>query len=242
MTALVSCSQRGGGAGEGLAGGAQVSALALSLEGLLARVGAFTLGPLDLQVARGEHVLLRGPSGAGKSALLAALMGWLPHAGGLWLRGVSARGLSVQARRLGWVAQAPLLFPHLTVAQNVGYGVPVHARAAQVARWAECLELQPLLQRWPGSLSGGEAQRVALARALAPAPDIVLLDEPFSALDPARRAAGWAMLQALQAQGVTLLHVTHDEALVADRQVHLLAGRLRSAGRFGCVSCAPQLR
>ena len=218
----------------------------IRLTGCQVHAGTFVLGPVDLEVGRGEHLLVRGSSGAGKSMLLATLMGWrLLRRGCVWLRGAPADRLPVQARRLGWVAQAPALFPHLSVAQNIAYGLrlPAHERTTRVALWAARLDIAALLLRLPCSLSGGEAQRVALARALAPEPDILLLDEPFSALDDARRRDGWALLHSLQAAGTTLLHVTHDTAgawVRADRQVHLHAGQMRLAPTQRRVSGLPQ--
>ena len=222
--------------------------LCIELAAAVLQAGTLTLGPLNLQLAAGEHLVLQGPSGAGKSVLLAAVMGWLPvRAGRLLLRGCDATRLPVQARGLGWVPQTPALFPHCTVQQNLAYGLHAQPRAQRrrtVAAWAERLDLQPLLGRTPGRLSGGEAQRVALARALAPAPEILLLDEPFSALDAARRTQGWQLLRALQQErGLTLLHVTHqvEEAQRwADRRVCLQGGHLRPAPTWARVSSLPQ--
>jgi iron(III) transport system ATP-binding protein len=178
-----------------------------------------------------------GPSGSGKSTLLRLVAGFMsPDAGEISLDGrlISSPTLQVppQARGIGYVSQDGALFPHLTVARNIGFGVKDRgARAARVQEVAELVGLEAsLLDRFPSELSGGQQQRVALGRALAPSPTVILMDEPFSALDTGLRAATReAVIMALDAAGVTTLLVTHDhaEAMSFGSQIAVLEnGRL----------------
>jgi molybdate transport system ATP-binding protein len=195
-------------------------------------------GNFHLQVEcrfRAEWTVIFGPSGSGKSTLLRLLAGLDTPAHGcvrLDERVLmdTGRGVWVKpgARRCGMVAQQTALFPHLTTAANVAYGLHALERAARARRVDEMLELAgatELARLRPAELSGGQAQRVALARALAPGPRLLLLDEPFSALDG---AASDALLERLQAwvrsNGVQAVMATHDvsDALAIDAEVLLL--------------------
>ncbi len=190
---------------------------------------------VSLRVQRGRLVALLGASGGGKTTLLRLLCGFeRADRGRILLDGepVAAPGLHLppERRRIGYVAQEGALFPHLTVAQNVLFGLP-RARRRERARAESLLELVGLppayAGRTPHALSGGEQQRVALARALAPGPRLVLLDEPFSALDAGLRAeTRAAVAAALLAAGATALLVTHDqaEALSMGHEVAVLRG------------------
>jgi iron(III) transport system ATP-binding protein len=197
------------------------------------------LADLDLAVPKGTLTAILGASGSGKTTLLRVVMGFVPADRGIVQVGgevvvESGRALVPPHRRaLGYVAQEGALFPHLTVAGNVAFGLPrVERRAA--GRVADVLALVGLDRsfagRHPHELSGGEQRRVALARALAPRPGVVLLDEPFSGLDPGLRAETRdAVVRALAAEGTTGVLVTHDqpEALSTGREVGVLrAGRL----------------
>jgi len=186
-----------------------------------------------LTVLSGEFVALLGPSGCGKSTLLRLIAGFeSPDAGEVRIGGHAVTGASWVApedRRVGMVFQDYALFPHLTVAENVAFGLPAPRRGwrqrngtgARVGEVLTLVGLPELGARFPHELSGGQQQRVALARALAPSPQIVLLDEPFSAIDPLQRGAMRDELaRILDAAGTTVLLVTHDqeEALaLADR-------------------------
>ena len=186
-----------------------------------------------LTVLSGEFVALLGPSGCGKSTLLRLIAGFeAPDAGEVRIGGHAVTGahwVAPEDRQVGMVFQDYALFPHLTVAENVAFGLPAagggrRRRRGADPRVTEVLELvglPELAARFPHELSGGQQQRVALARALAPAPKIVLLDEPFSAIDPLQRGAMRGELaRILDAAGTTVLLVTHDqeEALaLADR-------------------------
>jgi iron(III) transport system ATP-binding protein len=175
---------------------------------------------VDLTVAAGALTALIGRSGCGKTTLLRLVAGFdRPDAGTVAIggRAVTAPGRHAppEQRRIGYVTQEGNLFPHLTVAANIAFGLPWRARRHRRGV-AELLELVGLDQRYanrpPHELSGGEQQRVALARALAPRPDIVLLDEPFSALDADLRVSTRrAVTAALAAVGATTVLVTHDQ-------------------------------
>lgn len=193
------------------------------------------LNAVDLTVAAGTLTAILGPSGGGKTTFLRLVCGFERAGGGeirLGERIVSAPGVHLppELRRIGYVAQEGALFPHLSVAENIVFGLPRAQRKVQ-HRVAELLELVGLsanfAQRLPQQLSGGEQQRVALARALAPKPALVLLDEPFSALDAALRAeTRQAVADALKIAGATAVLVTHDqaEALSMGNEVAVLWG------------------
>lgn len=174
----------------------------------------------SLRVRKGSLACLLGPSGCGKTTVLRAIAGFEPiHGGEIRLRGelVSATEWFVppERRRVGMVFQDYALFPHLTVLDNVIFGMRGRSVAERRRRGAEMLELVSLLgetERYPHELSGGQQQRVALARALAPRPDLVLLDEPFSSLDvDLRERLAYEVHDILKAQGATGLMVTHDQ-------------------------------
>jgi iron(III) transport system ATP-binding protein len=197
------------------------------------------LSGVDLTVPDGTLTAILGASGSGKTTLLRVIMGFIAQQQGTVTVGgaVVARAgdvhLPPEKRSIGYVAQEGALYPHLSVAGNVSFGLPRRERK-ESARALEVLELVGLgaryAQRRPHELSGGEQRRVALARALAPRPPLVLLDEPFSGLDAGLRAeTRAAVLHALAAQGTTAVLVTHDqaEALSMGREVGvLMAGRL----------------
>lgn len=179
------------------------------------------LTDVDLQVGTGEVLALLGRSGCGKTTLLRSVAGFVvPESGTIRVHGreVSGPGTWVepQHRGIGLVPQEGALFPHLDVASNVSFGLLGADRAGRAARTAQCLELVGLAgmeRRRPAELSGGQQQRVALARALAPSPDLVLLDEPFSALDAGlRNQLREEVRSVLKAAGVAAVLVTHDQA------------------------------
>lgn len=193
---------------------------------------------LDLDVPAGKVTALLGPSGCGKTTMLRLVAGFDQVDGGIVeLAGmvVDAPGRHVAARRrrLGYVPQDGALFSHLSVAQNIGFGVPRAQRAERTALLLELTGLGGLADRRPDQLSGGQQQRVALGRALAVEPALVLLDEPFTALDPELRAqVRQDVLALLRRAGAAGLLVTHDrdEALTsADQVAILLAGRVAQA-------------
>jgi molybdate transport system ATP-binding protein len=212
---------------------------------------------VEIRLARGEFALdvafdcppgitcVMGPSGAGKSTILSAVAGLVvPDAGRIALGGElwldRARGIDVpvHARRLAYVFQGLALFPHLTALGNVGYGMPAVARPERRAKALALLErlgVGHLARRRPRTYSGGEAQRVALARALARSPRLVLLDEPFSALDRALRAQLSTLVRELANElGVPVVHVTHSVAearRLADQVIRIERGKIVARGR-----------
>jgi iron(III) transport system ATP-binding protein len=200
---------------------------------------------VDLDVRRGELLAVLGPSGCGKTTLLRLVAGFeQPDAGAISVDGrvvAEARGRFVppERRRVGIVVQDHALFPHLTVAANVAYGLTGKRRdperAQRVAEVLELVGLSHLGERYPGELSGGQQQRVAIARALAPRPGVVLLDEPFANLDASLRARIRSeVAEILRTAGATVVLVTHDqeEALsLADRVAVMEAGRVVQVGR-----------
>lgn len=192
------------------------------------------LDGISLDVAPGELVCLLGPSGCGKTTLLRCIAGLEQQdSGSIIIGSRDVSDLPPQARDYGILFQSYALFPNLTVEQNIGYGLNGNSRATIKSRVGEMLELVGLTgseKKYPGQLSGGQQQRVALARALAPAPSLLLLDEPMSALDARVREHLCGELRELQKRlGITTLMVTHnqDEAmLMADRIAVINQGRV----------------
>ena len=193
--------------------------------------GQLLLDRVRLEVEPDEVVCLLGPSGSGKSSLLQVVVGLLPpDAGTVRWAGDDLAGVPPHRRGIGLVFQNALLFPHLDVAANVGYGLrftdlSAALSRARVADLHELVDLAGYGSRTVATLSGGEAQRVALARALAPRPRLLLLDEPFGALDRELRDRLAVDVRTLLHQlGTPAVHVTHDVAeaqLVGDRVVRL---------------------
>jgi len=230
----------------------------LQIRDLTLRLGAFTLGPLSLEVEAGGYLVLLGPSGCGKTTLLRAVAG-VHHAkpGTLFLDGRDVGALVPQVRRVGYVAQVSDLFSHLTVRENVAFGLRYlglerAAREARLARIVKLLGLEALLDRSPGTLSGGEARRVALARSLAVEPRMLLLDEPLSMLDPNARIEVLAALRAIHDElGTAAIHVTHEreEAWAVagaggtgERCAVMRAGRIEQTGSVDALFRAPRTR
>lgn len=213
----------------------------IRLEGLRLRVGRFDLIDITFEVPTGGYALIIGPTGSGKTTLLDAIAGHSPLLGGrVWAHGEDVTVLPPEQRRLGIVYQHYHLFPHLSVGENIAYGLRGQAAAgeaahARVQALAGLLGITTLLGRGVHGLSGGEQQRVAIARALAPRPSVLLLDEPFAAVDPATRTVLRRELRALhEAEGITTLQVTHDfdDALRLGDMVAVMAdGRIVQQGR-----------
>ena len=206
--------------------------MSIALRGVTVRQGGFTLDQASLEVPDGAYGVVLGAAGSGKTTLLETVAGIRAPVGGtVVLRGRDVTAMPPEARDLGMVYQHSLLFPHLDVAANIGYGATNPAAVQDaVARTGT----HSLLTRSVATLSGGEQQLVALARAIASEPRVLLLDEPFAALDPPRRAAMRRMTRALQRErAITVLHVTHDvneAALLADTLAVLDDGRILQAG------------
>ena len=215
--------------------GRDVATFALHASGVRARLGGrFVLNGVDLDVAPGELVTLVGPSGCGKSTLLRVLAGLVrPDSGTVGMSGRDVTSIPAELRRVGMVFQDNALFGHLRVGGNVAFGLRHLSRSQREARVKEMLsvvKLAYLERRFPHQLSGGEQQRVALVRALAPQPSVVLLDEPFGALDEVlREELGWEVKAILARSGTAAVLVTHDrhEALsLGDRVAVMHDGRV----------------
>ncbi len=213
----------------------------LTVEALTVRYGpALALDALDLTIARGEMFVLLGGSGSGKTTLLRALGGFVPVTSGrIVLDGQDITRLPPHRRPVNTTFQSYALFPHMTVAENVGFGLrrqgmPGAEIATRVAALLDLVRLRDFSARKPDALSGGQRQRVALARALAPRPRLLLLDEPLSALDRNLREQTRQELLRVQAEtGTTFVLVTHDqdEALAMATRIGLLhQGRLAQIG------------
>src|SRR5687767_10444490 len=205
----------------------------------------------QLCVERGEIVALLGPSGCGKTTLLRLIAGFeRPDTGEVRLDEVRVAGegtwVPPERRRVGMVFQDYALFPHLSVSENVGFGVPRREREGRVSNALARVGLQDHGERYPHELSGGQQQRVALARALAPAPSLVLLDEPWSNIDPLLRSVMREDLaRILRGIGVTVVLVTHDreEAFsLADRIALMRDGAVVQAGTADDLYLSPASR
>lgn len=197
--------------------------------------GAPAVSPIDLAIARGETVALLGPSGAGKSSLLRAIAGLVPAVGEISIAGRRVTEVPAEARRAVYLHQTPRLFPHLDVAGNVGFpmvlrGQPRAEQAQQTQALLQLVQLDGFGARDVAALSGGERQRVALARAIAASPEVLLLDEPFTALDPSLRTdVRNALARILERATPATILVTHDAdeaAALATRIAVLLNGRM----------------
>ncbi len=212
----------------------------LEIESLTVAAGSFRLRDVNLAVARDECHAVLGPSGSGKSTLLNAVLGVLPpESGRIRLAGADLTRVPIERRGLGYVPQHLGLFPHLTVRDNLAYsararGVPAAEFQPLVDKLVAATGIGALLDRRPATLSGGERQRVGLVRALASQPQLVLLDEPFTALNESLRRELWWLLCELQRERqLTVLLITHDLAeayFLADRVTVLLDGRIVQQG------------
>jgi sulfate transport system ATP-binding protein len=211
------------------------------------------LHPVSLTIPSGTLVALLGPSGSGKTTLLRILGGLeFPTAGRVLFDGADATGLTVQERRAGFVFQSYALFRHMTVFDNIAYGLRARPRksrppapeiARRVTKLLELIRLPDIGGRYPNQLSGGQRQRVALARALAIEPRMLLLDEPFGALDAkVRKELRHGLREIHDTTGLTTVFVTHDqdEAMeLADLVVVMSIGRIEQVGRPEDIRARP---
>ncbi|MEO7056112.1 MAG: sulfate ABC transporter ATP-binding protein [Caldimonas sp.] len=220
--------------------------MSIEVKGLNKRFGATVVcDNLDLVVPGGELVALLGPSGSGKTTLLRIIAGLeVPDSGSVLFHGEDATRTDMRERRVGFVFQHYALFGHMTIFENVAFGLRVRPKAtrpadavirAKVEELLHLVQLDHLSARYPHQLSGGQRQRIALARALAVEPKVLLLDEPFGALDAKVRKELRRWLRRLHDEmNVTSVFVTHDqeEAMeVADRIVVMNQGRIEQDGR-----------
>ena len=204
--------------------------MGIVVENVSKQFGSFkAVDQVSLEIESGSLVALLGPSGSGKSTLLRLIAGLeMPDNGKIWLTGEDATKQSVQERNIGFVFQHYALFKHMTVRQNIAFGLEIRKTTkakvkARVEELLELVQLSGLGGRYPSQLSGGQRQRVALARALAVQPQVLLLDEPFGALDAiTKEELQEELLQIWTDHRVTVMMITHDidEALfLADRVV-----------------------
>ena len=210
----------------------------LELKGLVkAFGGSRAVDQVDLQITKGEFVSLLGPSGCGKSTTLMMIAGFeQPTDGDILVRGRQVQHLEPNERNVGIVFQSYALFPHMTVRQNVEYGLrmrktPPEERRRRVDDMLRLVHMHEFAERNTRQLSGGQQQRVALARALVIEPDLLLLDEPFSALDRKLREEFQREVRVLQKTlGITTIFVTHDQEealLMSDRIAVMSRGRIQ---------------
>jgi sulfate transport system ATP-binding protein len=211
------------------------------------------LHPVSLAIPSGALIALLGPSGSGKTTLLRILGGLeFPSSGRVLFDGSDATGLSVQERRAGFVFQHYALFKHMTVFENIAYGLRARNRKTRpteaeigrrVNRLLDLIQLPDIGARYPSQLSGGQRQRVALARALAIEPRMLLLDEPFGALDAkVRKELRQGLRDIHDTTGLTTIFVTHDqeEAMeLADLVVVMSMGRIEQVGKPAEIRAKP---
>lgn len=194
----------------------------------------------NLTVQQGEFVSFLGPSGCGKTTTLRMVAGFeIPTSGTITINGKDLTNVPPNQRHVGMVFQSYALFPNMTVAQNVGYGLKIAKKEKtfidqRVGEMLSLIQMEKFANRYPYQLSGGQQQRVALARALAISPEVLLLDEPLSALDAKIRVSLRSEIRSIQQQlGITTIYVTHDqeEALsLSDRIVVMSQGKMEQVG------------
>lgn len=200
----------------------------------------FTLAPLELAIEKGEFFTLIGPSGCGKTTLLKVIAGLVtPDSGTIHHKGHDITKVLAENRHFAMMFQQPHLFPHMTVEQNVSFGlrmqkVPKSERTRKAKEALRQVGLETFLNRYPSELSGGQQQRVSLARALVVEPELLLLDEPFSALDPQLKVEMQQLVKQLQKQlGITTICVTHDQQeafVLSDRMAVMKEGKILQVG------------
>jgi ABC-type Fe3+/spermidine/putrescine transport system ATPase subunit len=222
----------------------------LELDGVTHRYGdEVAVDDVSFGVDDGELVAVLGPSGCGKTTTVQAVAGHVrPTGGRIRMRGRDVTDEPPEARNVGVVFQEPTLFPHMTVAENVAYGLTAAGlgpdeRSEAVGQYLDLVSLDDQRDAVPAALSGGQRRRVELARALAPEPDLLVLDEPLSALDRALREQLREEVARIQREtGVTTLYVTHDQETamaLADRLVILTGGRVAGVGQPGDLYESP---
>ena len=211
----------------------------LALKNISKKYKDFTLKDVSFVAEKGDYVVLLGESGAGKSLILEMIAGLIiPDSGEIWLNDKNITRQKIQQRNIGLVFQDNTVFPHLTVKNNIAF--PLKSRKIdrktidkKVNQLAEKSGISHLLDRWPGTLSGGELQRVALARTLSFEPDCLLLDEPLASLDVQLRDGMRSLFREINNEGITIIHVTHDfeEAIaLADKVGIIQNGSIKQFG------------
>ncbi len=223
----------------------------IGAEGLIAQRGDFTLGPIDLDLGQESYLTLLGPSGSGKTLFLETCMGLIPsNSGSVWLNGQDVTSLRPEDRHISYLPQDLALFPHLTVRENILFGAKRRsldetATEDHLGNLLALFNLDKIIDREDvTSLSGGEKQRVALARALLPQPQVLFLDEPFSALDATIKRQLQVKLREINRQfDVTILHVTHDQEeafMLGEKIAVMIQGRLCQIGSRDDIYYRPE--
>jgi len=211
----------------------------LRIQKIEKRFKNFSLNQLSLEVEEGEYFVLAGPSGSGKSLLFNIIAGIeKADRGNIFFKGKDITKWPIQKREIGLLFQKQSLFPHLTVRQNIEYALRLRkintlSRINRFNVLTEDMGIEPILERRPANLSGGEIQRVSMARALASGARTLLLDEPLTSLDVQLRADVSALLKSLHKEGYTIMHITHDhrEAFAfADRMAIMTEGQILQHG------------
>ena len=212
----------------------------IKLCGVSKQLGDFRLRNINLSIENNEYFVILGPTGAGKTVILELISGmYKPDQGEILIHGRNVTEKDPEERHIGFVYQDYMLFPHLDVEKNITFGLklkkyPENEIKQRLSRMARLLNIEPLLKRYPSTLSGGEQQRTAIARALMTEPEVLLLDEPLSALDPRSKELFQQELKHIHQQTkTTTIHITHDfnEALVlADRIGVMLDGEIVQSG------------
>ena len=224
--------------------------MSILVENISKSFGKFrVLDRVNLEIKTGSLVGLVGPSGSGKSTLLRVLAGLeKPDSGRIWFEGQDSTNLELQKREIGFVFQNYALFPHLTVSENISFGLNIRDiepdfKNRRIQELLKLIQLEKFAERYPNQLSGGQRQRVALARALAVEPKILLLDEPFAALDAKIRKQLRYWLRDLHTEiSVTTVFVTHDhqEALELAHEIAVLEnGQISQIGNAQEISDHP---
>jgi len=221
----------------------------LELKNISKKYKQFSLKEINLRVENGDYFVLLGNSGSGKSLLLELIAGLIqPKEGEIYLNGDNLTKKPIQKRQIGLVFQDFALFPHKTVQENILYALNVSGegnaeKKAKLNDIAVRMNIQHLLNRMPGTLSGGESQRVALARTLVKKPKVLLLDEPLSSLDVQLRSGLRALLKEINKKGQTIIHVTHDydEAIALGKKVAVIDdGKIIQSGTIQSVFKNPE--
>jgi ABC-type sugar transport system ATPase subunit len=218
-----------------------MSEVILHVKGLILEAGEFLLDIRDLSINRAEYFIVMGHTGAGKSLLIKSIAGLIvPDKGSIFMNGKDITNTEPRFRNVGYVPQDSALFPHLTVQENLEFPLYIKKMKKseldkEVHDIADSLGITALLSRRTQNLSGGEKQKVALARALISRPDILLLDEPVSALDTKNKEEICGVLQKVHSDfNITALHVCHDRSeahLLGDRAGILRKGNLAETGK-----------
>jgi len=218
------------------------------VEDLHIKLPEFNLEDVSLSLDRGDYLTIIGPTGAGKTIFLESIVGfWHPDRGRIFLNERDITDELPEKRHIGIVYQDYALLPHMTVQENIAYGLKKHrpdGMEQAILDMAESLNIDHLLHRKPATLSGGEQQRAALARVLIVEPQLLLMDEPFSALDQqTRRRARIMLKEAVRERSTTVIHITHDlddAWALADKLAVFRQGRLLQFGPMKSVFCRPR--